>query len=75
MLLLYHRYMMIIEVCLNLGVPPDRQKVMFAGVTLTDHDWGKAKVKIKDVSDVHVHKLFTVSRTGTQKWNVTWMPM
>ena len=31
------------------GVPPERQKVMVAGATLADDDWGKAKSKIKEV--------------------------
>ena len=31
------------------GVPPERQKVMVAGVTLQNDDWGKAKAKIKEV--------------------------
>ena len=34
---------------LTAGVPPDRQKVMVAGVTVLDEDWGKAKAKIKEV--------------------------
>lgn len=33
----------------NEGVSPDRQKVMIAGMTLLDDDWGKALGKIKDV--------------------------
>ena len=32
------------------GVPPERQKVMVAGGTLQDDDWGKARTKIKQVS-------------------------
>ena len=34
---------------LTAGVPPDRQKVMVAGATVLDEDWGKAKAKIKEV--------------------------
>lgn len=30
------------------GVPPDRQKVMVAGATILDDDWGKSKGKIKE---------------------------
>ena len=32
------------------GVPPERQKVMVAGGTLPDDDWGKTRTKIKQVS-------------------------
>lgn len=32
------------------GVLPERQKVMVGGVTLQNDDWGKAKAKIKEVS-------------------------
>ena len=32
------------------GVPPDRQKVMIAGTTVGDEDWGKSASKIKPVS-------------------------
>ena len=38
----------------DVGVLPERQKVMFAGVTINDHDWGKAKEKIKDVCDGYI---------------------
>ena len=38
----------------TLGVPPERQKVMISGTTLQDDDWGKAKPKIKEVSDACV---------------------
>ena len=31
------------------GVPPDRQKVMLAGVTVGDTEWGKSEKKLKNV--------------------------
>lgn len=31
------------------GVSPERQKVMIGGVTLSDTEWGKAKLKLKEV--------------------------
>ena len=34
------------------GVPPDRQKVMIAGTTVGDEDWGKSAGKIKPVSNI-----------------------
>jgi len=40
---------MLFSVPIMTGVSPDRQKVMIAGVTLTDQDWGRAKAKIKNV--------------------------
>ena len=33
----------------TVGVSPDRQKVMVAGTTILDDDWGKSKGKIKEV--------------------------
>ena len=43
------RYNIYIYPILFSGVPPDRQKVMIAGTTLADDDWGKAASKIKPV--------------------------
>lgn len=34
---------------INVGVAPDRQKVMIGGVVIQDDDWGKGKSKIKEV--------------------------
>lgn len=53
-----------------IGVAPDRQKVMIAGVVIQNDDWGKAKSKIKQVC----YQLISSSPCCTYIVHVAWQP-